>query len=131
MSLKRLDKGADDMSKGQVHYQLDEGIRDEIRIVKNTILTYLSDAQIYLFGSIAKGCYSKTSDIDVLILLPDSLESKALRSLRHKLEDKIEEYGLSRQVDMKLYSANRYKELCQTPCFEQCIQNDLVCIVDW
>lgn len=119
------------MNKVQVHYQLDEKLKEEITLVKNEIMSYLMDGEIYLFGSIAKGCYSKTSDIDLLILIPYHMDSKELRYLRHELEDRIENCHISRQVDMKLYNANRYKELCQVPCFEQCIRNDLVSIINW
>ena len=119
------------MKKTEVDYQLDIGLREEIVTVKNAIMTYLKDGEIYLFGSIAKGCYSKTSDIDLLILVPYDMSSRALRHLRHELEEKVEQCCISRQVDIKLYHTNRYRELCQAPCFEQVIQNDLINIMNW
>lgn len=63
------------------------------------MLTNLDNPKILLFGSIAKGCYSKYSDIDLL----DSYKpKKELRQVRHDLEDSVDirgwYYGTERYV---------------------------------
>ena len=117
--------------KSDVGHVLDHTVRLQIAHTKNIIKPYLHNAHIYLFGSIAKGCYSKNSDIDLLILIPEEMTTKELRSLRHHLEDTIEEYNINRAVDLKLYTTARYTELSQKPCFERAIVKDLINIEEW
>ncbi|MFR3910994.1 MAG: nucleotidyltransferase domain-containing protein [Clostridium paraputrificum] len=38
---------------------------------------------IYLFGSISKGMYSKYSDIDILALIDEDKSIRELKELRH------------------------------------------------
>ncbi|MBB6715351.1 nucleotidyltransferase domain-containing protein [Clostridium gasigenes] len=117
--------------KVDVEYCLDENVRNEIIIIKNFVKSEVSEIEIFLFGSIAKGKYKKDSDIDILILIPDDKSIKELRLLRHKLEDKIDILKLSRSVDIKLYNRNRYINLANNTSFEQEIQNDLIDIRSW
>lgn len=117
--------------KSDVGYMLDDSIRLQIANTKDIIKSYLYNAQVYLFGSIAKGCYSKDSDIDLLVLIPEEMTTRELRSLRHQLEDIIEENHINRAVDLKLYTTARYIELSENPCFEQAIVRDLINIEKW
>ncbi|WP_138206751.1 nucleotidyltransferase family protein [Haloimpatiens lingqiaonensis] len=114
-----------------VIYSLDEDLRKDIIKVKNLILSKLEKPKIFLFGSIAKGNYSKYSDIDLLVLIPSNKSIKELRSLRHELEDYIEDLNIERDVDIKVYNASRYEELCLEPCFEKDILKDLIDIRSW
>ena len=54
--------------KNDVEYSLDKQIRNEIVKVRDTCIYRLKNADILLFGSIAKGKYRNSSDIDILIL---------------------------------------------------------------
>ena len=117
--------------KIDVEYCLDENVRNEIIRIKNIIKSEVSQIEIFLFGSIAKGKYKKDSDIDILILIPDDKSLKQLRLLRHQLEDKIDILKLSRSVDIKLYNSDRYFELASNTSFEQEIQNDVIDIRSW
>lgn len=119
------------MLSHDVKYSLDKEIRNEIVKVKDICMSILNDAEIMLFGSIAKGKYKSNSDIDLLILINEDKELKELRLLRHRLEDVIDEIKLSRSVDIKLYSKNRYIELCSNVSFENSIMNDLIDIRGW
>lgn len=117
--------------RDDVNYLLDNSLRSNIVKVKNRIISEIQDVEIFLFGSIAKGCYSKKSDIDLIILLNTDKSIKELRILRHELEDSIESLNIGIEVDIKLYSNSRYKELCKKPCFEKAILDDLVDIRSW
>lgn len=114
-----------------VDYLLDIKVRLDIIKVREIILTKIENVDIFLFGSISKGCYSKNSDIDLLILVKDDGDIKELRVLRHKLEDLIEGLKIEMDVDIKLYSQNRYTALCNKPCFEKDILEDLIDIRSW
>ncbi|WP_297713801.1 nucleotidyltransferase domain-containing protein [Clostridium sp.] len=117
--------------KNDVKYCLDKQIRNEIIKVRDTCIYRLKNADILLFGSIAKGKYRSSSDIDILILVDKNKTISELRKLRHELEDDIDNLNLSRNVDIKLYNKDRYIELSREISFEQDIVKDLIDIRWW
>ena len=117
--------------KNDVKYCLDKQIRNEIVKVRDTCIYRLKNADILLLGSIAKGKYRNSSDIDILILVDDNKSLSELRKLRHELEDDIDALNLSRSVDIKLYNKNRYIELSKEISFEGDIVKDLIDIRWW
>lgn len=117
--------------KNDVEYSLDKNIRNEIIKIRDICIYRLKNADILLFGSIAKGKYRNSSDIDILILIDDNKSVSELRKLRHELEDDIDNLNLSRSVDIKLYNKNRYIELSKEISFEGDIIKDLIDIRKW
>ena len=117
--------------KNDVEYSLDKDIRNEIIKIRDICIYRLKNADILLFGSIAKGKYKNSSDIDILILIDDNKSVSELRKLRHELEDDIDNLNLSRSVDIKLYNKNRYIELSKEISFEGEIIKDLIDIRKW
>lgn len=117
--------------KANVEYDLDNDLKDQIIKVKCIINKYLKNIEVYLFGSIAKGRYSKESDIDILILINEERSLKEIRGLRHFLEDEIENLRLLRKVDIKLYTKSRFCNISSTPSFEQAILKDLIDVRSW
>ncbi|WP_302653672.1 nucleotidyltransferase domain-containing protein [uncultured Clostridium sp.] len=117
--------------KDDVEYSLDKDIRNEIIKIRDICIYRLKNADILLFGSIAKGKYKNSSDIDILILIDDNKSVSELRKLRHELEDDIDNLNLSRSVDIKLYNKNRYIELSKEISFEGDIIKDLIDIRKW
>lgn len=117
--------------KLDVSYELENILKNKIIKVKNIIETENNKYEIYLFGSIAKGCYSKNSDIDILLLIDDEKSLKELRVLRHSIEDKIEILNLDINVDIKIYTKKRFIELSNNPSFESSITKDLINIKRW
>lgn len=117
--------------KNDVEYSLDKNIRNEVIKIRDICIYTLKKADILLFGSIAKGKYKNSSDIDILILIDDNKSVSELRKLRHELEDDIDNLNLSRSVDIKLYNKNRYIELSKEISFEGDIIKDLIDIRKW
>ena len=117
--------------KNDVKYCLDKQIRNEIVKVRDACIYRLKNVDILLFGSIAKGKYRSSSDIDILILVDQNKTISELRKLRHELEDDIDALNLSRNVDIKLYNKDRYIELSREISFEQDIVKDLIDIRWW
>ena len=117
--------------KNDVEYSLDKNIRNEIIKIRDICIYRLKNADMLLFGSIAKGKYKNSSDIDILILIDDNKSVSELRKLRHELEDDIDNLNLSRSVDIKLYNKNRYIELSKEISFEGDIIKDLIDIRKW
>lgn len=114
-----------------VNYSLNETLKLEIIKIRDAILMQLKKPKIYLFGSVAKGGYSKESDIDLLVIINDPKLPKELRMLRHEIEDNLEKLKIQRTIDIKLYNKDRYEELCKNPSFEKAILKDLIDIGGW
>ncbi|MCL2696405.1 MAG: nucleotidyltransferase domain-containing protein [Clostridiales bacterium] len=70
---------------------MDEAIKRELEIIKEGVLQTVPAEAIYLFGSFAYGTPHKDSDLDIYVVVPDSVEKNPidigtdiLRSLRYK-----------------------------------------------
>ena len=58
---------------------MDEAIQRELEIIKEGILQTVPETEaIYLFGSYAYGTPHKDSDLDIYVVVPDSLEGNPL-----------------------------------------------------
>ncbi|SFD15853.1 nucleotidyltransferase family protein [Clostridium uliginosum] len=117
--------------KANVEYDLDRTLREEIVKVRDTIKKHIKNSEVSLFGSIAKGRYSKNSDIDILVLINEEKTLKEIRVLKHFLEDKIEILRLIREVDLKIYTKSKFFKISSTPSFEQAILKDLIDLRRW
>lgn len=118
-------------AKAYVCYELDENLKAEIIKVRDLINFKLDKAHIYIFGSVAKGRYYQSSDIDVLVLINEEKTLKELRGLRHEIEDSICNLNLSKDIDLKIYTKERFCELIKVPSFESAILKDLVEVRGW
>ena len=117
--------------KCDVEYSLDNNVREQIVKIKELCIDILGSVEIFLFGSIAKGQYKKSSDIDILILIKENKSIKEIRSIKNYIEDEIEKIKIERSVDIKIYNKDRYKELSKDISFEQDIIKDLIDIRRW
>ena len=117
--------------KKDVSYTLDKSLRTVIIELREIISNEINTYDIYIFGSVAKGKYSKNSDVDILVLIDGNNTIKELRRIKHRIEDIIEEKKISRDVDIKLYNKSRFLELSKLSCFEREILKDLVCVKEW
>lgn len=117
--------------RNNVNYQININLKNEIISIKNLIYNNLTNSEVYLFGSIAKGRYSVNSDIDILILIEDEKSLKELRKIRHFIEDEIGLLNLSREVDIKIYTKSRFLDISLKPSFENEILNDLIDLRSW
>jgi len=57
---------------------MDEAIKRELEIIKEGILQTVPAEAIYLFGSYAYGTPHKDSDLDIYVVVPDSVEQHPL-----------------------------------------------------
>ena len=74
----------------KVRPDMDEAVKRELEIIKEGILQTVSAEAIYLFGSYAYGTHHADSDLDIYVVVPDSVADPldlgvAIRkSLRYK-----------------------------------------------
>ena len=69
---------------------------ETIEDLKRYLIKQFPDANIFLFGSRARGDASKASDIDIAIEATDIIDRKKLAQIRYELE----ESGLIYNVDL-------------------------------
>ena len=86
-----MSKGIDAILKWSKEYsEIVENWRYWAKRVKDVIKKYLSDAKVYVFGSVVEGRYTGASDIDILIVSKDAPRSRRDRiKLQLLIEDAL------------------------------------------
>lgn len=68
--------------------------------IKELLMSIAPDAQAFLYGSRARGDARADSDVDVLILLPDSYEGKEFVKKHGAISDKLYSLSLESGADI-------------------------------
>ena len=82
-------------------------MQKDLDIVKSIVLSELEnyEAEVYLFGSHARGTSGRKSDIDVAIIPKEIIPSHVFSIIREKLEDSIIPYNVD-LVDLSTVEDN-------------------------
>lgn len=102
---------------------------EEIYYYVNKLNEFIPEGIIYLFGSFSKGRIKESSDIDLLVILPNrDLSARDRRDKRIDIMRFVDENCDidRREVDVKIYGEIDYKEICTRPTFESSILKDLI-----
>lgn len=76
--------------------------------IKNTVLSYLPDAQILLFGSRARADFNEHSDYDILIITKETFAAKEKLNMESKISKSLV-FLLGAPFDVILYSRNEFR----------------------
>ena len=87
--------------------------KDDIVIIKSTILKYIPDAKIFLFGSRVDD-RKKGGDIDIFVQTSEKITLKE----EIKILTEIEINGIDRKVDLVIQAPNKKKQ----PIFQTAIK---------
>src|SRR5437762_2773864 len=83
-------------------------------IIKKTILSYLPDSRILLFGSHARGSNDRHSDYDLLVITPNMLTQREKLNWSSQMDKAIVK-AIRAPVDLLLYSEDEVLEKQQLP----------------
>lgn len=101
--------------------------REHVVSICSLVNCFKPDAQLFVFGSYAKGCVKKDSDLDLLMLINEDLDQKELRRLKYEIYDYIEEkLKYLPDLDIKLYYKNKFYESAKELGFESSISTYMI-----
>ena len=60
------------------------------RKVKEIVLNIIREARVYIFGSVVRGKYTASSDIDILVVTPEKLGNEKIASLKAAIYTQID-----------------------------------------
>lgn len=91
-------------------------VQEIILKIKDVIRKIEPDAKVILYGSYARGEQTESSDIDVLVLLPDSYEGKEYVRKRFSISDHLYDLSLDLGIEISpLVVVNKVFYSCKTP----------------
>lgn len=115
------------ITKNRLSYSLSDIYRSMFEDLCNLFNCY--DYSVFLFGSFSKGMMKSSSDIDLLLLVPNvELDARMKRLIKNELDDDLLnlmiKYG--KEIDMKVYGEVDYINSCKRNYFESSIIGDLI-----
>ena len=84
---------------------------DKIKAAVRKIVSIEHPCRVILFGSIVRGRPDSNSDVDILVVTKDDVESPRWKSIRIRRELR----GISMPMDIPVISEGRLKELANRP----------------
>ncbi|UXD22208.1 hypothetical protein IPA_02590 [Ignicoccus pacificus DSM 13166] len=84
-------------------YQYLKNWRKYVKPVLKAIKEELGDAEVYLFGGVAKGKFTAASDLDIMVVIDKDLGDKEVRKLTLRIVDKAFSYGLPLDYPIDLH----------------------------
>jgi len=95
-----------------------------LREIKEEVIAIEPEAEIYLFGSRARGTHSDDSDWDVLILLPETSDYKLKKRILEKLYDIEIKFSSLFNIIFRKFSTWRNDKVFQITPFYQSVVKD-------
>jgi len=98
---------------------MDERIKKELEIIKQGVLETVPAEAIYLFGSYAYGTPREDSDLDIFVVIPDSVKENPIE-VEIEIMDKVFR-KVSRPVDMLVGRSSIFHYRKQGPTLQKVI----------
>ncbi len=96
-----------------------------LRHIRNRVLSIYPNAEIYLYGSRARGDFSSDSDWDILILTNVKLPYQ----LRNKIEDSLYDFAIDNDliISVLIYAKETWQKL-RYSAFYQNVKQEALCL---
>ena len=100
---------------------MDERIQKDLEIIKQGVLDTVPAEAIYLFGSYAYGTPREDSDLDIFVVIPDSVEERPLDVGARILSRLYDERMPSASVDLVVNNAKLFHRRKQGPTLQKTV----------
>ncbi len=82
--------------------------KEVLNTIKNTVLNYLPEAKVLLFGSRARGQHNKDSDFDILVITKDDINPKEKMNMESRISKSLV-YSIHAPFDVILHSRQDFE----------------------
>ena len=77
--------------------------KEFLNSIKTTVLSYIPDAKVLIFGSRARGDFNTHSDFDLLVVTKNNIGAKEKMNMESRISKSLV-YSLQKPFDVLLYS---------------------------
>ena len=77
--------------------------KEFLNSIKATVLSYIPDAKVLIFGSRARGDFNTNSDFDLLVVTKNNIGAKEKMNMESRISKSLV-YSLQKPFDVLLYS---------------------------
>ena len=102
---------------------MDQKIQQELDIIKESVLKTVPAEAIYLFGSYANGTPNKDSDLDIYVVIPDSIQ-KNLLEVGVDIRKNLRGTGMNLPMDLMVGKSSIFNRRRQEPTLQKVIARD-------
>jgi predicted nucleotidyltransferase len=102
---------------------MEHSVQRELDIIKENVLATVPAKAIYLFGSYAYGTPSEDSDLDIYVVVPDSVKENPLDigvSIRRNLRG----FDMRFPMDLMVGTSSAFNRRRQEPTLQKLIARD-------
>jgi len=101
---------------------MDQKVQENLDIIKENVLKTVPAEAIYLFGSYAYGTPNKDSDLDIYVVIPDTIQENPLNV---SAEIRIALYKkLGMPMDLMVGKSSIFKRRSEGPTLQRTIARD-------
>ena len=98
-------------------------IQKELDIIKESILKTVPAEAIYLFGSYANGTPHKDSDLDIYVVIPDTIQENPL-TVGVSIRKNLRGTGMDLPMDLMVGKSSIFNRRRNEPTLQKVIANE-------
>jgi predicted nucleotidyltransferase len=108
---------------------MNQKIRKELNIIKETVLETVPAEAIYLFGSHAYGIPDRDSDLDIYVVIPDTIKENPL-TVGVAIRKNLRNTEMNMPMDLIIGKSSAFKRRRQEPTLQKTIAQNGVLLYE-